>query len=282
MSSLPPSVCYPLFTYRIDLSIIYSYIYSVPSAPPWVSITHLCMYLSLFFYKFSETAFSLNIIIACGYLGRQIDEKEKLNSIQATWRKLDFRTRHVGNLENLPLSSVFLTSTLSMPPTSINDLAIELQTSILKHLLFLSRIPRPLTFAEKLDLNVESGADTSLSLPPVEFEWTEKDVRSSSLFPFNVASASKLWCDILALIPECWTRVLFDVAKDPTPSLDVFLWSDNLENIEVFVFNSDDTRVVDKMRESIYVSTIAKALYPHIRRCKSIIFDVTCSKSRTA
>jgi hypothetical protein len=43
---------------------------------------------------------------------------------------------------------------------------------------------------------------------PVIWEWIELDPRSKSIFPFNAASVCKLWHDILAGIPECWTRVV--------------------------------------------------------------------------
>lgn len=171
-----------------------------------------------------------------------------------------------------PLSSSavempFLTLTLNnMAPTSINHLPIELHTSIFKFLFTLSREPSPLDQSE-----MEFGSESE--------DLTEEDIRSLSCFPFNVAAVSKLWRDILALIPEYWTRVVFDVAKDPTPLLDAFSWSENLENIEVLVFDSNDPQIVDKKRESSRVAAITQALQPHIYRCKSIKFDVSYSTS---
>lgn len=157
--------------------------------------------------------------------------------------------------------------TLTVPP-SINHLPTEIITSIFKSLIALSHKPPPL-----------NPVDSPPLLYQMKLERMEKYIYSPSLFPFNVAAVSKLWHDILALFPECWTLVVFNVAKDPAPLLDAFLWSENLENVEVVVFNSDDPRVVDKTRESSRVAAITHALRPHIQRCKSITFNVSYSTS---
>lgn len=107
-----------------------------------------------------------------------------------------------------------------------------------------------------------------------------RDLRSPSLFPFNAASVCIQWLDTLSQIPECWTRVVFDVARDPTPFLDAFLWSKDLQRIEVVVFTSSGYEgATDERSERRRTFAIVQALRPHIDRCRSINFDVTYSTS---
>ncbi|KDR69177.1 hypothetical protein GALMADRAFT_923601 [Galerina marginata CBS 339.88] len=115
---------------------------------------------------------------------------------------------------------------------------------------------------------------------PESPEWTEHDSRSPTLFPFNVGWVCKQWLNILIERPECWKQVVFDVANDPALLLNAFLWSKDLDSLEVVVFtsSSDDGRVYRKV-EKHRAFTIAQALRPHIHRCKSIIFDLTFSTS---
>ncbi|KDR77429.1 hypothetical protein GALMADRAFT_245623, partial [Galerina marginata CBS 339.88] len=117
---------------------------------------------------------------------------------------------------------------------------------------------------------------------PLHFlKWIEGDLRSPTLSPYNAAFVCKLWRDILSEFPECWTRVVFDVAKDPTPFIDVFLWSNARTGIEVLVFNSSE--ILDIAQESHRsleydrVSRVVQALAPHIHRCKSVTIDITYS-----
>ncbi|KDR77430.1 hypothetical protein GALMADRAFT_155377 [Galerina marginata CBS 339.88] len=171
-----------------------------------------------------------------------------------------------------------------MASAALYTLPVELQALILKFQFALSRRP-----AEPLLRYVADGPlrfkwireDPWDSNEPLCFNWIEGDLRSTSLFPYNVASVYKLWRDILAEIPECWTRVVFDVAKDPAPFIDVFLWSKALTDIEVFVFNSSETpdAAQESHRDLEYdrVSRIVQALVPHIDRCKSVTIDITYS-----
>ena len=115
---------------------------------------------------------------------------------------------------------------------------------------------------------------------PVIWEWIERDLRSESLFPFNAASVCKLWHNILAGIPECWTRVVFDLASDPGPFLNAFLWSRSLEKIDVAIFNSSEyAEEVDEALENERISAIAQALQLHVHRCRSIVIDTIYSSS---
>ena len=176
----------------------------------------------------------------------------------------------------------FLPFTIAPSPTnmrtvSLMHLPIELHTSILIFLLSLSRQSassdsRAMAFS--LDFTPPLDDD------PVIWEWIERDPRSESLFPFNAASVCKLWHDILAGMPECWTRVVFDVVSDPGPFLDAFSWSRNLEKIEVAIFNSSDyAEDVDEAVENKRILAITRALQPHVHRCRSISFDIIYSSS---
>jgi hypothetical protein len=156
-------------------------------------------------------------------------------------------------------------------------LPVELHTSILKFLLSLSRQSASSRIREAALL---FGFTPPLDPDPVIWEWIEGDLRSESLFPFNAASVCKLWRDILARMPECWTRVVFDVVSDPGPFLNAFSWSRNLEKIEVAIFNSSEyAEDVDEALEKNRISAIAQALQPHVHRCGSISFDIIYSSS---
>ncbi|KDR70778.1 hypothetical protein GALMADRAFT_144273 [Galerina marginata CBS 339.88] len=163
-----------------------------------------------------------------------------------------------------------------MREVSLINLPVELHTSILMFLLSLSRKPSAgaTEIALLLGFTPPPGPDL------VVWEWKEHDTRSGTLFPFNVSRVCKLWHDILARIPECWTRVVFDLVSYPDLFLDAFTWSRNLENIEVVVFSSSEyTADVDEEREKRRVSAIAQALQPHVHRCQSITFDIIYSSS---
>ena len=154
----------------------------------------------------------------------------------------------------------------NMPAVSLMHLPFELHTSILKFLL---------SFSLELVWCVT---------PPMtvtgEWYWIERDLRSESLFPFNAASVCKLWYNILAGIPECWTRVVFDLASDPGPYLNAFSWSRNLEKIHVEIFNSSEYgEEVDEALENERISVIAQALQHHVHRCRSITINTIYSSS---
>ncbi|KDR77426.1 hypothetical protein GALMADRAFT_138538 [Galerina marginata CBS 339.88] len=162
-----------------------------------------------------------------------------------------------------------------MASATLYTLPVELQALILK---FQFTLSRRLSYLVRF-LAHRSGRDPWDG--PILFEWIEWDPHSPSLFPYNSASVCKLWRDILAAIPECWTRVVFDVAKDPAPFIDVFLWSNALTDIEVFVFNSSEIPDIaqESHRNLEYdrVSRIVQALVPHIHRCKSVTIDINYS-----
>ena len=153
-----------------------------------------------------------------------------------------------------------------MPFLSLNQLPTELHALILDFLLSCSNPRRK-------------------ARPIVGFTH-RSEVRSStsSSFPYNAALTCKLWRDLLSQRPECWTQVAFDVSQDPTPLMDVFLWTDQGAvdpiTIEVLVFNSAETpEEVDKATERRHVAAITAILLPHVNRCLRIVFDIMFSSS---
>ncbi|KAF8958601.1 hypothetical protein BDZ97DRAFT_1923496 [Flammula alnicola] len=78
-------------------------------------------------------------------------------------------------------------------------------------------------------------------------------------------------------------RLVFDVAADPTPLLDAFSWSQKWHPdvwIDVLVFTSSSGhQEINKMTERRRVLAVARALQPHVHRCKFIVFDITFSSS---
>ena len=141
-------------------------------------------------------------------------------------------------------------------------LPVELHTSILKF--FLSFLCQSV-FAEAQVMVLLLGFTPPLDPDPVIWKWIERNPCSESLFLFNAASVCKLWHDILAGMPECWTWVVFDVVSDPHDFLDVFSLSRNLEKIEVVIFNSSEyAEDVDEALGKKHISAIAQALQPHV------------------
>ncbi|KAF8962850.1 hypothetical protein BDZ97DRAFT_1075269 [Flammula alnicola] len=108
---------------------------------------------------------------------------------------------------------------------SINHLPVELHTSILKFFFSISHLMRFLSIQEYWRLGRWVYFDQEAPASSKRRPDIERELRSILLFPFNVASVSRLWHDILVRIPEYWTQVVFDVANDPTPFLNAFSWS---------------------------------------------------------
>lgn len=153
-----------------------------------------------------------------------------------------------------------------MSQNALSYLPVEIHSEILKNVLYLSQ------HAARHDDGLGSIKT------PVKWKWIEDDCRDISQFPYNVAAVCKLWLDVLSRIPQCWTRVIIDVAFDPSKFLDIFLWSKDLPKLEVTIFNSHthhSNNVDDSSVERQRVSAIVDALRPHISRCKIITFDLT-------
>ncbi|KAF8806004.1 hypothetical protein BYT27DRAFT_7191301 [Phlegmacium glaucopus] len=146
----------------------------------------------------------------------------------------------------------------------LSQLSVELHCEILEHALHYSRFPR----------------DCYGWLENVRFKFWIGEPRTPSSFPFNAALTCSLWRDILAGIPECWTRIVFDVTADPSPILNAFEWSKSLSGIKLLVFTSaTDHAEISKYRELNRVMAIVDALEPHIHRFASIVFDVMYESS---
>ncbi|KDR82972.1 hypothetical protein GALMADRAFT_238682 [Galerina marginata CBS 339.88] len=169
-----------------------------------------------------------------------------------------------------------------MESSHLKNLPIELHTSILKFVLAITGrfIYSSFPIQEHWKIGRSIYYHSDFPAYGRRRPWIEKDLHATLIFPFNVADVCQLWRDILVGIPEYWHRVVFDVAKDPTPFLNAFSWSKNLEGIEVFIFNSTSiVQDVDRALESARVFAVTKALKPHIQRCKFIIYHLAYSSS---
>ena len=109
----------------------------------------------------------------------------------------------------------------------------------------------------------------------------QERLRSPTLFPFNAAYVCKLWRDMLSHFPECWKRVVFDLARDPSPILGAFRWSEPIgfHQLHVLVYNSSDAEHMDVTLERNRVESIRKAFESHVHRCASITFDIIYSSA---
>ncbi|PPQ97861.1 hypothetical protein CVT26_013030 [Gymnopilus dilepis] len=151
-----------------------------------------------------------------------------------------------------------------MEKASIYSLPVELHTIILK-LLYSSRqsIRKPERSRSSLD-----------SYIPIENE-----AHDPSLFPYNVATAWKVWRNILTGIPECWSRIVFDVARNPELFLEAFAWAKDAIGIQVVVFNSSQIEDMTSAEELRHMWPIFRAVMPHVPRCKSIVYNTLYSSS---
>jgi hypothetical protein len=103
----------------------------------------------------------------------------------------------------------------------------------------------------------------------------------SSLFPYAPAAVCSMWCLVLSRIPEFWTRVVIRVDSQHTQSQDVrryFEWSRNL-HLDVIITRHRDEFDGDDMREKSKVFKATRELVRHIKRCRSIRFNVMYSSS---
>ncbi|KAH7912667.1 hypothetical protein BJ138DRAFT_749699 [Hygrophoropsis aurantiaca] len=121
----------------------------------------------------------------------------------------------------------------------------------------------------------------------LDSEWVEVKPTSPSLFPYAVASVCTWWRDIMALIPEYWTRIVVIIdAPSPSPiSVEsCFQWSQNLP-LNVYVTRSNPLPLnyclsePDRQRELAQVTLVMNSLRSNVLRCKKIHFDVVHSSS---
>jgi len=48
-------------------------------------------------------------------------------------------------------------------------------------------------------------------------DMSEEDILSPSLFPYSIAAVCPYWREVMALVPEFWTRIVIPVDQHPTP-----------------------------------------------------------------
>ncbi|CAA7270671.1 unnamed protein product [Cyclocybe aegerita] len=152
---------------------------------------------------------------------------------------------------------------------SIDDLPVELLSRVFRFLYIENRTDAfQLSYYDEPE---ESGDEDDIG-----------QTRWAALFPHcAVARTCRLWRRILAVTPNYWDRVIFDLCDDPTPWLDSFGWSKELP-LQVAVFNSSpDARCpninpeLQKEFAELELSrmhTLMVSLTPHIERCTLIYF----------
>ncbi|KAH7914480.1 hypothetical protein BJ138DRAFT_1000046, partial [Hygrophoropsis aurantiaca] len=136
------------------------------------------------------------------------------------------------------------------------------------------------------DSSSDSGSDsdsdsTSESCDAPSGRWIPADPLSPSYFPLALAQVCKTWRDVMASVPEFWTRLVIFVDDEPTP-LDVveswLEWSGDLP-LEILVTRRLDRFKGDDPEEGERVEGVLDLLYDHIERCKRLCFDVLLSSS---
>ena len=173
----------------------------------------------------------------------------------------------------------------SLMAIDIQELPVEIHTAILQSAFLNARERHSIELCVDSNEALYDDLDSFEAQPYdeascTEWKWKERNKRSPSLFPFNAAYVCKMWRDILAGMPGVWTRVVFDLSRDPTPILKAFEWSKSMDHgLEVLIFNSLETEEVCVQEEEERVRDIASALQGHVHRCGSISFDTVYSSS---
>jgi len=127
------------------------------------------------------------------------------------------------------------------------------------------------------------GSPTSKPEPHI---WTFGDIpkRGPDLapplnFPYNIAGVCGHWRDVIATIPEHWTKltVFVDVVRPtPLPELERFVEYSKDQPLEVTVKRSDTSPsgVAGDVDEKQRIRAVIDILKPHFHRCTVIDFDV--------
>jgi hypothetical protein len=112
--------------------------------------------------------------------------------------------------------------------------------------------------------------------------WPSKqDNLSPSLFPYSVAAVCSYWREIMALVPEFWTRIviLVDQHATPLPAVECQLaWSRDLP-LNVAVTRRMNTYTAEDNDESVRTHQIISRLLPHLHRFRNLSFEVMLSSS---
>ncbi|KAF8838462.1 hypothetical protein BDN67DRAFT_90908 [Paxillus ammoniavirescens] len=118
-------------------------------------------------------------------------------------------------------------------------------------------------------------------LPSLKETWIYEEPLSATLFPFAVAAVCPRWCDVLAGVPECWTRLVILVDEDPTDPVTIsscLQWSGALPLSVTITRENLDPNQSDE-QEPHRFRTIHDLLQPHISRTESLFVSVLHSGS---
>ncbi|KAF9220760.1 hypothetical protein BS17DRAFT_786488 [Gyrodon lividus] len=116
---------------------------------------------------------------------------------------------------------------------------------------------------------------------PLKEAWIDEDPFSVSLFPFAIAAVCSRWCDILAGVPEYWTRLVLLVGEDPTDPVTIsscLQWSGDLP-LSVTVTRENLGPNQSDEQESHRSRLVLDLLHPHIPRMESLTVSVLHSGS---
>jgi hypothetical protein len=122
---------------------------------------------------------------------------------------------------------------------------------------------------------------------PIQVQvWRQGDheLHSPSLFPYAIAAVCSFWRDVMALVPEFWTRLVILVDSTLVPPISVIRshvsWSGDLL-LQIMVTRIDyDRQLVDVQHERAQVMSIMNAvLNPSMHRLRGLRFDVMFSSS---
>ncbi|KAG1811855.1 uncharacterized protein BJ212DRAFT_497036 [Suillus subaureus] len=107
-------------------------------------------------------------------------------------------------------------------------------------------------------------------------DWTHEESLSPALFPFAIAAVCSRWCDVVATVPEFWTRMTVTVDKNPTDVSAIracLRWSRSLPldiTITRSVIDHDTPDEVECQR----AQNIRALLRPHLNRIRRLHISV--------
>ncbi|KAG6856021.1 hypothetical protein H0H87_008338 [Tephrocybe sp. NHM501043] len=112
-----------------------------------------------------------------------------------------------------------------------------------------------------------------------------KDIRCLSLFPYSIASVCTTWRDVVSQVPAHWTYLAIfldsNLEQDSVASFASNLRLSGDLQLYILVGRRYPEACSDhsRSREESRVREIMDIIQPHMRRCRSLVFDVTHTSS---
>ncbi|KAG2136012.1 hypothetical protein DEU56DRAFT_364037 [Suillus clintonianus] len=115
-------------------------------------------------------------------------------------------------------------------------------------------------------------------------EWIPCNSQSRTQFPFAPAAVCQAWRDVLASVPRFWTRIIINLDTTKLSHVDIYLHLSRNLVFEIIV--TRDQRIVSQSRtnddEGARAAAVMARIIPHLRRCKSLCFQLVRSSSLPA